>query len=154
MCKLDVAFHELFERIKRVGVELGYIAAHLEKERVAVLERSIDKLLVLIVLRHDLCISRVRSQIDCKSDELFSHDGLWAVDYELVDDGNALSVGECRLELVLLTHMVEQFKDKCAETWCFQDLNQLGDHASVVDLIADFCIEGQIEEQAEGNLEQ
>ena len=50
--------------------------------------------------------------------------------------------------------MVEELKDEGAETWRLQDLDELWDHASVVDLAADFGIEGQVKEQPEGNLEQ
>ena len=109
---------------------------------------------MLVVLRHNLGIARVRRQVHRKRHELLAYDWLRAVNNELVDDGYALSIGECGLELVFLGHMVEELEDEGAETWRLQDLDELRNHASVVDLAADFGIEGQVEEQPEGYLEQ
>ena len=74
---------------------------------------------MLIVLGHDLCIARIGSQVDGKGDKFFAYNGLWTVDNELVDDRNALSVGESCLELVFLTHVVKELENESAETGGF-----------------------------------
>lgn len=116
MSELDIAVHISFKRIQRVGIELRDIAANFEKQGVAVLESPLDQLLVLVVLSHDLSITRVSRQVDGQGDKLFSDDWLWAVDNELVDNGDALCVRECCLKLIFLGHVVEELEDESAET--------------------------------------
>ena len=74
---------------------------------------------MLVVLRHNLSVSRVRCQIHGQGNEFLAYDWLRAVDNELVDDRNALSVSKGSLEFVLLRHVVEQLEDKGAEAWRF-----------------------------------
>jgi len=116
MSELNVAVHISFKRIQRVGIELRDIAANFEKQGVAVLESSLDQLLVLVVLSHDLSITRVSRQVDGQGDKFFSDDWLRAVDDELVDNGDALCVRECCLKLIFLGHVVEELEDESAET--------------------------------------
>ena len=78
---------------------------------------------MLIVLGHDLCIARISRQVDGKCDKFLADNGLRTVDNELVDDWNTLSVGERCLELVFLTHVVEELQNERAETGSFQNFN-------------------------------
>ena len=154
MSELNVAVHISFKRIQRVGIELRDIAANFEKQGVAVLESSLDQLLVLVVLSHDLSITRVSRQVDGQGDKFFSDDWLRAVDDELVDNGDALCVRECCLKLIFLGHVVEELEDESAETRRFQNLYELRNHTCVIDLITNLSIKRKVEEQAECNLEK
>ena len=78
---------------------------------------------MLIVLGHDLCIARISCQVDGKGDKFFADNGLWTVDNELVDNWNTLSVGERCLQLVFLTHVVEELQNERAQTGSFQNFN-------------------------------
>ena len=68
MGQLDVAIHEFLKCLQRVGIELSNIAAHFEEQCIPVLERSDDKLLMLVVLGHDLSVARVCRQVDSQRD--------------------------------------------------------------------------------------
>ena len=68
MGQLNVLIHVAFESIQRVRVELSNITTDFEKKRVTILECAVYQLLVLIILRHNLCIARVRRQIHSQSD--------------------------------------------------------------------------------------
>lgn len=109
---------------------------------------------MLVILCHDLSITRVSRQVDGQGNKFFSDNWLWAVDNELVDNGDALCVRECCLKFIFLGHVVEELEDESAETWRFQNLYELGNHTSVIDLITNLSIKRQVEEQAECDLEK
>lgn len=100
-----------FECLERVGVKLSDIPAHLEQKCVSEFESSIDKLLVLVILGHDLGVPRIGCQVDCECDKFLSNDRLRTVNDQLVDDWDALRVSERGLELVLLGHVVEELEN-------------------------------------------
>ena len=75
------------------------------------------------------------------------------MDYQLVDQGNTLSVGESCLELILLGQMVEKLEDESSEAWSLQDLDKLGNETLVIDLTSNLCIERQIEQQPQSYLQ-
>ena len=74
-----VSIHELFKRFERIRIKLGNIAAHFKEKSVTVLEGPDDELLVLVVLRHDLSVTRVSSEVDSQGNELLAHDWLGAM---------------------------------------------------------------------------
>ena len=152
--ELDIAVHISFKSIQRVGVELSDITAHFEEESVAVLESSLDKLLMLVVLSHDFSIARICGKINGQGDKFLTHNRLRTVDNKLVHDGDALSIRECCLKLIFLGHMVEKLQNKSAETRRFEDLNELGNHTSVIDLVSNLSIKRQVEEETKSDLEK
>lgn len=66
---------------------------------------------MLVVLCYYFGVSGVRSQVNSQGNQLFADNVLWAVNYELVNQRNALSVCKCGFELVLLTKVVQQLQD-------------------------------------------
>lgn len=92
---------EVFDKlIVQIRVELSDISNTLEKKSVTELDGSVEKLLKLSIAREHLSIALIGSQVDCKSDQFFADDGFWTVDDQLVDQGNAISVGEGCLSFV------------------------------------------------------
>ena len=124
---------------------MGDIPAHLEQESVSELECPVNHLLVLPIGCHDLCVTWLSCQVDSQCDQLFTYNGFWAVNDQLVDQGDALCVGESCLELVFLGQMVKQLQDERSEPWSLQDLNELRNEALIVDLTSNLRIERQIE---------
>ena len=104
-----VLFEVLFEGVNGVWVELGDVSDTLEEEGVAVLGRTSDQLRQLPVLSQHVCVSLVCCQIDSQCYQLFTYDGLWAVDYQLVDEGDTVGVGESSFGFILQTQMIQQF---------------------------------------------
>lgn len=109
--ELDVLFHVSFECLEWIRIELRNIAANFEQKRVAILESPINQLFMLVVLGHNLSITRIRGKIHCKSDKFFADYRLRAVYYKLEHDRDALCIGESRFEFVFLRHMIQEFED-------------------------------------------
>jgi len=60
----------------------------------------------LAFLSHDLSVKAIGGQVDAEGNQLFSNNGLWAVDDQLEAERDALGVGESSLQLVFLTQMI------------------------------------------------
>ena len=73
---------------------------------------------------------------------------------ELVNQRYTLRISEVCLDLVFLRHVIQKFEYQSSEARCLQDLNQLWYHTLLIDLVSDFRIEGQVEEQTQGDLEK
>ena len=87
------------------------VAADLKQKSVTAFKGALNQQLVLVVLSYYFGISGVRSQVNSQGNQLFADNVLRAVNYELVNQRNALSVGKCGFELVLLTKVVQQLQD-------------------------------------------
>ena len=76
------------------------------------------------------------------------------MDNQLVTEGDTLSVGESGFEFVLLREVIQDLEDEGTETGCLQDLDQFGDQAAVIHMGAQLSVKAQVEEQAQGDLEE
>jgi len=108
----------------------------------------------LAFLSHDLSVTAIGSQIDTESDQLFTNDRLWTVDDQLEAERDAFGVGESCLQLVFLTQMIQYFQNECTEAGSFEDLNQLGNHSTVVHVHLKLWVKRQVKEEPQGNLEE
>ena len=106
LSKLNVSIHHLFEEFYWSWVELGYVSANFEQKSVSKLKCSLNQTSVLIFLSNQLCITWVSRQINSKSHELLPHNRLWAVNNELINQWDTLSIRECCFQLVFLWHVI------------------------------------------------
>lgn len=143
--KLNIEFHVIFKCCQTGRVELSDIAANFEEERILEFECTLEKLLVLIFLSNQLSITRIGSQVYGKRNQLFTDNGLRAVNNKLVHNRNTLSVSKSGFKLIFLRQMVQKFQDEGAEARCLKDLNQFWNHTAVVDLHTNFCVKSQVE---------
>lgn len=139
--QLNVAVHVLFKRVDRLREELCDVPTHLEEECVSKSEGTLNQCLVLLILCYDLGVAWIRSQVYCQRDQLFTNDRFRTMDYQLVHQRDALGVGESRLQLVFLTQMVQKLEDQSAVARSLEDIDQLGNQAIVVYLVATLFVE-------------
>ena len=66
---------------------------------------------MLVILGDNFGVAGVGGEIDCQGNQFFADDVFRTVNDELVDQWDALCVGEGRFQLVFLTEVVQQLQD-------------------------------------------
>ena len=123
-----------------VRVELSDVPDAFEKKGVAVFACTGDELVELAFSRQHVRITLVSRKIDCQSDKLFTYDWFGTMDNKLVNQWDAVGIGEGGFCFVFETQMIQKLNNLSSEPWRLQSINQLRNHTSIIHLNPNFLI--------------
>jgi len=123
-----------------VRVELSDVPDAFEKKGVTVFACTGDELVELAFPRQHIRITLVSRKIDCQSDKLFTYDWFRTMDNKLVNQWDAVSIGEGGFCFVFETQMIQKLNNLGSEPWRLQSINQLRNHTSIIHLNPNFLI--------------
>ena len=128
------ALEMLDKVVKGIWIELRNITNTFEEQSVAKFASSCNEFVELAITSEHVCVTLICCKVNCKSNKLLPNNWLRAMDYQLINEWDAISISKCCLCFILETQMVQQFYNLCSKTWCFKSINKFGYHSLIVHL--------------------